>query len=79
VENSYTHAELTERVKSPGWGVAAGKKGEPVTGTLEEVLKVTHARHKSGHASGLIAEIETAIELDMLQIEMLWRYLGLPV
>jgi len=27
----------------------------------------------------LIEEIETSVELDMLQIAQLWRYLGLPV
>jgi hypothetical protein len=26
-----------------------------------------------------IEELETAITLDMIQIEKLWRYLGLPV
>jgi hypothetical protein len=79
VANRYTHAELAERVKSPGWGLVTGANGEPVTGTLEEVLKITHERHKSGHAPGLIEEMQTAIELDMLQIEKLWQYLGLPV
>jgi len=77
--NKYTDAELTERVKSPGWTLVTAEKGDPVTGSLEDILKITHGRHKSGHASGLIEEMETAIELDMLQISMLWRYLGLPV
>jgi hypothetical protein len=77
--NKYTHAELAERVKSSGWGLVTGKDGEPVTGTLEDVLKITHGRQRSGHAPGLIEEMATAIELDMFQIELLWRYLGLPV
>lgn len=77
--NRYTHAELAERMKSPGWGLVADANGKPVTGTLEEVLKLRHERYKSGDAAGLIAEMETAIELDMLQIETLWHYLGLPV
>jgi hypothetical protein len=32
-----------------------------------------------GDAPGRIEELETAIELDIIQIEKLWRYLGLPV
>ena len=75
----YTHAELTKRLKSPGWGLVTGKKGKSVTGTLEKLAHVTHERHKKGQAPGLIEEIETGIELDMIQIELLWRYLGLPV
>jgi hypothetical protein len=77
--DKYTHDELTKRVKSPGWRLVTGKKDDhPVTGTLEHVLGVTHERHKGGQASGLIEEIETKIELEMIQIELLWRYLGLP-
>ena len=55
------------------------KDGQPVTGTLEDALKSGHARHAQGHAPGRIEELETAIELDLIQIEKLWRYLGLPV
>ena len=75
----YTHDELTKRVKSPGWRLVTGKiDGNTVTGTLEHVLGVTHERRKGGQAPGLIQEIETKIELEMIQIELLWRYLGLP-
>jgi hypothetical protein len=77
--NLYTHDDLTGRVKSPGWALVTGKKDATITGTLEKILKITHDRHKSGQAPGLIEEIETAIELDMIQIEKLWGYLGLPV
>jgi len=76
---NYTHAELTTRLKSPGWGLVTGKKSKTVTGTLEKLLHVTHERHKKGQTPGLIGEIETDIELDMIQIELLWRYLGLPI
>jgi hypothetical protein len=76
----YTEDELTARVKTPGWRLVTGRKDDnAVTGRLEQVLGVTHERHKSGQAPGLIQEIETGIELDMIQIELLWRYLGLPV
>jgi hypothetical protein len=74
----YSDDELTNRVATPGWQIDS-KDGKPVTGTLEEVLKNGHARHASGRAPGRIEELETAIELDMIQIEKLWRYLGLPV
>ena len=71
----YSDDELTSRVTTPGWRLDR----KPVTGTLEEVLKSGHARHASGDTPGRIKELETAIELDIIQIEKLWRYLGLPV
>ena len=74
----YTHDELVERVKSPGWALVTDEKDKPVTGSLEDVLKASHERRGSGEKPGLIQQIETTIELDMLQIEQLWRYLGLP-
>ncbi len=77
----YTDAELTERVQSDGWSLVTGNKDQDntVTGTLEEMAKVTHERHNSGKPPGRIKELETTIELDMIQIELLWRQLGLPV
>lgn len=78
--DKYTHEDLIKRVKSPGWRlVTARKDDKTVTGTLEHVLGVTHERRKDGQTPGLIEEIETKIELQMIQIELLWRYLGLPV
>ncbi len=74
----YTDDELTKKVTSPGWRHAP-EDGGPVTGTLEDALKSGHAQHAQGRAPGRIEELETAIELDMIQIEKLWRYLGLPV
>jgi hypothetical protein len=74
----YTDEELKKRVTSPGWQLDP-KEGAPVSGTLEEVLKSGHALKDSGAMPGRIAELETAIELDMIQVEKLWRYLGLPV
>lgn len=72
--------DLTRRLASPGWRLKTGKTGDtPVSGTLEHVVRATHARKNSGQAPGLIEEVETAIELDLIQIEKLWRYLGLPV
>jgi hypothetical protein len=74
----YTQDDLKGRMTSPGWALITGQKEQSVSGTLAELLGITHDRHKSGRAPGLIREIETAIELDMIQIEQLWRYLGLP-
>ncbi len=73
---TYTHDDLVDSVKSPGWRLNGDT---PVTGTLEDVLKTAHQRRMEGQTPGLIERIETSVELDMLQIEMLWRYLGLPV
>jgi hypothetical protein len=77
--DKYSHDELVERVNSPGWALATNEKDPPVTGTLETVLQASHERNGKGKAPGLIREIETSIELDMLQIAALWRHLGLPV
>lgn len=75
----YSHDELIERMKSPGWALGSVKEDRQVRGSLEDVLKFAHDRRNKGEALGLIEQIETAIELDMLQIEQLWRYMGLPV
>jgi len=75
----YTQDDLKGRVKSPGWALVTGKKDQSISDTLEKILRITHHRHKSGQAPGLVREIETNIELDMIQIEQLWQYLGLPV
>lgn len=54
-------------------------KDNPVTGTLQHLLNLAHQRKKKGEHLGLIQEIETKIELDMFEVERLWRFLGLPV
>ena len=78
--NKYTHDELAERIKSPGWRLVTGKKEDrSIMGTLDKLLHVTHHRRKNGQAPGLIEEIKTGIEVDMISIENLWQYLGLPV
>jgi len=74
----YTDDELTKKGTSPG-GRHEPEEGGPVTGTLEDARKSGHAPHAQGRAPGRIEELETAIELDMIQIEKLLRYLGLPV
>src|ERR1700720_608263 len=37
------------------------------------------ARRARGEHPGIVKRIETSIELEMLQLEQLWRNLGLPV
>ncbi|HVZ68775.1 MAG TPA: hypothetical protein VG891_04885 [Rhizomicrobium sp.] len=72
--NKYSDDELRSMVKSTGW-----KDEHGTSGTLEDVLKASHRRRQSGEKPSLIRQIENEVELDMLQIEKLWRYLGLPV
>jgi hypothetical protein len=77
--NIYTHDDLKGRMKSPGWALVTGRNELSPSGTLENILGTTHARRSGGHAQGLIQEIATGIELDMIQVEQLWQHLGLPV
>jgi len=75
----YTDEELVGLIKSSGWALDDKKNPTPIAGTLEDVLKARHQQHQSGEELGLIRRLETSAELDMIQIEKLWRYLGLPV
>ena len=74
----YSDDELATRVKTNGWRLTR-HNGEPVTGTLQHLLNLSHQRRQKGEHPGLIQEIETKIELDMIAMEKLWRFLGLPV
>ena len=74
----YTSDDLNTLAKTPGWRLHLdGDAGQE--GTLEDVAKAAHARRVRGEHPGIIRQIETALELEMLQLEQLWRYLGLPV
>jgi hypothetical protein len=79
MEKKYTHDELVARMKSPGWTVVTDTGEHAHSGSLEDTLKASHERRGNGEKPGLIRQIETTIELDMIQIEVLWRYLGLPL
>jgi hypothetical protein len=79
MDGKYSPEELAELAKSPGWHLDAGDQDKPATGSLEDVAKAAHAQLSSGKRPGIVKQIETSIELDMLQLEQLWRYLGLPV
>jgi len=77
--NIYTHDDLKGRMKSPGWAMITGRNELSPSSTLENILGATHSRQSRGHVPGLIREIATGIELDMIQVEQLWQHLGLPV
>ena len=70
--------DLAGQANTPGWTLH--RNGEPVaTGTLEHVAKEAHARRARGENPGIVRRIENSIELEMLQLEQLWRDLGLPL
>jgi hypothetical protein len=78
--NKPTREELIAQLKTRGWDLVAGKPTFSVKDrTLEELVRTTHARHKKGEALGLISRMETALELDLIQIQELWEHLGLPI
>jgi len=78
MRNKLTHDELAKQLNAPGWRLGGGQPEKAVTGTLGEVLTESHFRKRIGDHPGKIEQIETAIELDMFQIEQLWQHLGLP-
>lgn len=73
-----TGEELRALAKEPGWRLDTGE-GEGHTGTLGDMAKVAHARRSRGEHTGIIRRIENAVELEMLELEELWRAIGLPV
>lgn len=75
----YSADELQKRLANPGWRTVTGHDPKPADGTLGELAKAAHARHKSGDAVGYLQELETEIEVDMFQLQELWRHMGLPV
>ena len=76
--NNYSHDELAKLTTSTGWRLETDGTTAN-TGTLEDVAKAAHERRARGEHPGIIRRIETSIELEMLQLEQLWRNLGLPV
>ena len=75
-QKPWTNEELTASRTSPGWRLEANEGRHE--GTLEDVARLAHERHARGDHPGLIRQIETSIELDMLQLEALWYSMGLP-
>jgi hypothetical protein len=75
-DKTYSDEELKTLRTSPGWQLKAGDATHQ--GTLEDVAKLAHERRQRGEHPGIISEIETAVELKMLQLESLWYSIGLP-
>ena len=72
-----THDELVKQLHTQGWRVVTEDE-DAKSGTLKDVLEATHDRKKRKKEPGLIQNIETTLELDAIQIQNLWHYLGLP-
>ena len=72
---NYSQDDLTDRLTKPGWQrTDAG--GTTTSGTLQDMATAAHA-DRANHP-GFIKEIGTAIELELVQLQQLWRHLGLP-
>ena len=74
----YSLEDLKRKLADDGWRTETGSSAFPVQGTLGEMVEGAHSRHKSGQAVGVVEEVETEIEIDMFQLEELWRHMGLP-
>lgn len=74
----YSLEQLKQKLGASGWRRQV--EGESHTdGTLEDVAKAAHARHAAGKPAGRLQEIETEIEVELFQLQELWRHMGLPV
>ena len=71
--------DLIERLDTPGWHFVSDEESKPQTGTLKDVLETSHRRHQRKGAAGFIKQVETSVELDMIQVQQLWQHLGLPM
>ena len=73
--NDYSPDDLKKRLTQPGWQ-RTDANGRSETGTLKDLA--TKAHEERAKHPGTIREIETAIELELIQLQQLWHYLGLP-
>jgi hypothetical protein len=73
-----TDDELRALAKQPGWRLETAE-GAGHTGTLEDVARMAHERRVRGQHPGIVRQIENAVELEMLDLEQLWRAIGLPL
>jgi len=71
--------DLIERLDTTGWHLVTDETDEPDSGTLKDVLETSHRRVQRKGTPGLVKQLETSVELDMIQIQQLWRHLGLPI
>lgn len=74
----HTLDHLKQNLDKPGWRTVTGDSSTSLEGTLRDTSEAAHDRRKNGHAVGYLQEIETEIEVDMLQLQELWYHLGLP-
>lgn len=73
--NNYSHEDLTNRLTKSGWQ-RTDANGATERGTLKDLATKAHA-DRAKHP-GMVKEMETAVELELLQLQRLWEYLGLP-
>jgi hypothetical protein len=69
--------DLIARLDSPGWHLSSDDGGPSESGTLKDVLESSHRRQQE-NAPGFIKQVETEVELDLIQMQQLWQHLGLP-
>jgi hypothetical protein len=72
--NDYSHDDLTAQLTTPGWQRDTGGNSE--SGTLADMARNAHADRAQN--PGTIRNIENAVELELIQLQQLWHYLGLP-
>jgi hypothetical protein len=70
--------ELIGRLPTRGWDLKASKSVPVKNRTLEELVRIEHARRAAGEDAGSISHVETEFELDLIQLQELWMHLGLP-
>jgi hypothetical protein len=73
--DDYSQDDLTNRLTKPGWQ-RTDANGKTESGTLKDLATKAHAE-RAKHP-GVVKEVETAVELELLQLQQLWHYLGLP-
>ena len=73
--NNYSQDDLANRLTKPGWQ-RTDANGKTESGTLKDLATKAHAE-RAKHP-GVVKEVETAVELELLQLQQLWHYLGLP-
>ena len=75
-----TKDELIAQLATPGWTMKTDRKDASAKDqTLEDVVRTAHSKHVSGEEHGAISHLQNAIELDLIQLQLLWEHLGLPM
>ncbi|HJR55145.1 MAG TPA: hypothetical protein VJ798_01090 [Rhizomicrobium sp.] len=74
---SYSLEQLKQKLGMSGWRAHLDDSHQE--GTLKELAEAAHARHAEGKPPGHLQEVETEIKVEMMQLQELWRHMGLPV